>query len=251
MGIAMMPTMTAAMQAVPPTAIARTSTAMNIVRQSGASIGTALLSAGLFQILAVPIYATVANRVDLRWLMMIGLACFGVAMWLFTPITNDWGWRELLLPQAFRGLAQQFSVAPIVTLTLGSLPPDRLRSASGLFNLMRNLGGAIAIATCGTILNDRLNLHFLRLAEHLTSVNVQTADLVHAMTARYAALWSDPVHAQAAALKRLWLLAYREALVLTFGDAYLAIAACFALAVVMVPLMRKVRPPSTPSQDAH
>src|SRR5262249_55470691 len=63
-------------------------------------IGTALLSAGLFQILAVPIYATVANRVDLRWLMMIGLACFGVAMWLFTPITNDWGWRELLLPQA-------------------------------------------------------------------------------------------------------------------------------------------------------
>jgi MFS transporter, DHA2 family, multidrug resistance protein len=214
-------------------------------------IGTALLSAGLFQILAVPIYATVANRVDLRWLMMIGLTCFGVSMWLFTPVTNDWGWRELLLPQAFRGLAQQFSVAPIVTLTLGSLPPDRLRSASGLFNLMRNLGGAIAIASCGTILNDRLNLHFLRLAERLTSVNVQAANLMHGMTIRYAALWSDPVHAQAAALKQLWLLAYREALVLTFGDAYLAIGACFTLAVVMVPLMRKVRPPSTPSPDAH
>jgi MFS transporter, DHA2 family, multidrug resistance protein len=214
-------------------------------------IGTALLSAGLFQILAVPIYAMVANRVDLRWLMMAGLACFAIAMWLFTPVTNDWGWRELLLPQAFRGLAQQFSVAPIVTLTLGSLPPDRLRSASGLFNLMRNLGGAIAIATCGTILNDRLNLHFLRLAEHLTNVNMQAANLMQGMTVRYAALWSDPVHAQAAAVKRLWLLAYREALVLTFGDAYLAIGACFALAVVMVPLMRKVRPPSAPAQQAH
>ena len=116
---------------------------------------------------------------------------------------------------------------------------------------MRNLGGAIAIASCGTILNDRLNLHFLRLAERLTSVNVQAANLTHGMTTRYAALWSDPVHAQAAALKRLWLLAYREALVLTFGDAYLAIGACFTLAVVMVPLMRKVKPPSTPSPDAH
>ena len=83
-------------------------------------------------------------------------------MWNFTPITHDWGWRELLLPQAFRGFAQQFAVAPTVTLTLGGLAPERLKLASGLFNLMRNLGGAIGIAACGTILNDRTNLHFLR-----------------------------------------------------------------------------------------
>jgi DHA2 family multidrug resistance protein len=105
-------------------------------------IGMALLSAGLFQLLAVPIYGLLANRIDLRWLMMFGLACFGMAMWLFTSMTHDWGWHELLLPQAFRGFAQQFCVAPMVTLTLGILPPDRLRSASGLFNLMRNLGGS-------------------------------------------------------------------------------------------------------------
>jgi DHA2 family multidrug resistance protein len=83
-------------------------------------IGTALLSAGLFQFLAVPIYGLLANRIDLRWLMMFGLACFAMAMWLFTPLTHDWGCGELLLPQAFRGFAQQFCVAPIVTLTLSS-----------------------------------------------------------------------------------------------------------------------------------
>jgi MFS transporter, DHA2 family, multidrug resistance protein len=214
-------------------------------------IGMALLSAGLFQLLAVPIYALLANRVDLRWLMMFGLACFAMAMWSFTSVTHDWGWYELLLPQAFRGFAQQFSVAPIVTLTLGMFPPDRLRSASGLFNLMRNLGGAIGIATCGTILNDRTNLHFLRIAEHLTAANAQTMNLLHGMAARYAQSWGDPVHAQAAALKRLWLLAYREAQVETFADAYFAIAACFALAVVMVPLMRKVAPSNTPAPQAH
>ena len=103
--------------------------------------------------------------------MMFGLACFAVSMWNFTPITHDWGWRELLLPQAFRGFSQQFAVAPTVTLTLGGLAPERLKLASGLFNLMRNLGGAIGIAVCGTILNDRTNLHFLRLAEHLNSAN--------------------------------------------------------------------------------
>ena len=102
---------------------------------------------------------------------MFGLACFAISMWNFTPITHDWGWRELLLPQAFRGFSQQFAVAPTVTLTLGGLAPERLKLASGLFNLMRNLGGAIGIAVCGTILNDRTNLHFLRLAEHLNSGN--------------------------------------------------------------------------------
>ncbi len=92
-------------------------------------------------------------------------------MWNFTPITHDWGWRELLMPQAFRGFSQQFAVAPTVTLTLGAIAPERLKLASGLFNLMRNLGGAIGIAACGTILNDRTNLHFLRLAEHLNNTN--------------------------------------------------------------------------------
>jgi DHA2 family multidrug resistance protein len=214
-------------------------------------IGTALLSAGAFQLLAVPVYGALANRVDLRWLMMFGLACFGLSMWLFTPLNHDWGWRELLLPQAFRGFAQQFAVAPTVTLTLGILPPDRLRSASGLFNLMRNLGGAIGIAVCGTILNDRTNLHFQRIAEHLTYANTSMTNLVQTMAARYGAAWGDPLHGQAAALKKLWLLVYREAQVQTFADAYLAIAACFALAVLMVPLMRRVVPPKAPPEQAH
>ncbi len=214
-------------------------------------IGTALLSAGLFQLVAVVVYGAVANRIDLRWLMMFGLGCFAISMWLFTSVTHDWGWRELLVPQAFRGFAQQFSVAPIVTLALGSLGPERLRSASGLFNLMRNLGGAIGIAACGTILNDRLNLHFERIAEHLSAANAQAAGLLEAAAARYAHALSDPVHAHAAALKQLWLLALREAEVQTFADAYLVIAACFALAFFMVPLMRKVAPPQAPSIEAH
>ncbi|MGB6767917.1 MAG: DHA2 family efflux MFS transporter permease subunit [Methyloceanibacter sp.] len=214
-------------------------------------IGTALLSAGVFQLLAVPIYSLAANRIDLRWLMMFGLACFGIGMWSFTPLTHDWGWEELLLPHAFRGFAQMFCVAPIVTLTLGMLPPERLKSASGLFNLMRNLGGAIGIATCGTILNDRTNLHFLRIAEHLTAANAQAMNLVNSMTARYVQLWGDAGHAHAAAVKKLWLLAFREAQVETFADAYLVIAGCFAVAVLMVPLMRKVAPPKAPSSEAH
>ena len=214
--------------------------------------GLAVFSTGLFQLLAIPIYATLARRIDLRWLMMFGLACMGLGLWLYTPITHDWGWRELLLPQAFRGFAQQFAVAPTVTLTLGGLAPERLKPASGLFNLMRNLGGAIGIAACGTVLNDRGNLHFLRIAEHLTPANGAVEALLGRVGARYgAALGGDALHGHAAALKRLWALAWREAQVQTFSDAFLLIAACFAAAVAMVPLMRRVVPPKAPPADAH
>ena len=214
-------------------------------------IGTALLSAGIFQLMAVPVYGVLANRIDLRWLMMAGLACFGVATWLYASVTHDWGWRELILPQAFRGFAQQFCVAPIVTLTLGILPPDRLKSASGLFNLMRNLGGAIGIAACGTILNDRTNLHFLRIAEHLNTSNAAVTNFLNQLSLRYMESWGDTSHAQMAAAKKLWLLAFREAQTQTFADAFLAIAVCFAIAVVMVPLLKKVEPPKGPSPAAH
>jgi MFS transporter, DHA2 family, multidrug resistance protein len=136
-----------------------------------------------------------------------------------------------------------FAVAPTVTLTLGGLAPERLKLASGLFNLMRNLGGAIGIAACGTILNDRANLHFLRLAEHLTATNDAMLELLRRVGARYAeALGGDVAGGQAAALKQLWALAWREAQVQTFADAFLAIAACFVVATAMVPLMRKVAP---------
>ena len=78
--------------------------------------------------------------------MMFGLACFGLAMWSYSFITHDWGAAELLLPQVLRGFPQVFAVAPAVNLGLGSLPPERLKYASGLFNMMRNLGGAVGIA---------------------------------------------------------------------------------------------------------
>lgn len=218
---------------------------------SALDIGLAVFSTGVFQVLSIPVYAFFANRVDLRWLLMFGLSCFAVSLWNFAPITHDWGAEQLLLPQALRGLGQMFAVAPVVTLTLGGLAAERLKLASGLFNLMRNLGGAIGIAACATILNDRTNLHFLRLAEHLNSGNEAMDELLHGVGSSTAAWGNDAFNAQTAALKQLWALTYREAQTQTFADTFLVIMVCFVVAIAMVPLMRKIAPRKGPSADAH
>ncbi len=218
---------------------------------SALEIGLAVFSTGLFQIMSIPLYAALANRVDLRWLMMFGLALFGISMWQFAPITHEWGWLQLLLPQALRGMGQQFAIPPTVTLTLGGLPPSRLKFASGLFNLMRNLGGAIGIAVCATILNDRTNLHFQRMAENLTPMNEAMNGVIQSVGNTFTTQLGDAAAGQTAAVRQLWLLTYREALTMTFSDAFLTVMVCFVIATAMVPLMRRVMPPKGPSADAH
>jgi DHA2 family multidrug resistance protein len=213
--------------------------------------GIAIFSTGVASLLGVPIYILLARKFDTRWLMMLGLASFGLGMWSFSFITHDWGGDQLLVPQILRGFPQVFAVAPAVTLGLGSLAPERLKYASGLFNMMRNLGGAVGIAVCGAILNARTNFHFDAIAYHLTPANLSMERLIAGVSARYGEIPGSADAGHVAALKQLWLLTYREASTLAFADAFRAIMVAFIVATLLVPLLRKVVPPKAPLADAH
>jgi DHA2 family multidrug resistance protein len=213
--------------------------------------GVAIFSTGAASLIGVPVYIVLAKRFDTRWLMMFGLASFGLGMWSYSFITHEWGGDEFLLPQILRGFPQVFAVAPAVTLGLGSLSPERLKYASGLFNMMRNLGGAVGIAVCGAILNARTNFHFDAIASHLTPANGPMGRMVAAMTLRYGAMPGSPDSGHVAALKQLWHLAYREASTLAYADAFRAIMVAFIVATLLVPLLRQVAPPKAPATNAH
>jgi DHA2 family multidrug resistance protein len=213
--------------------------------------GVAIFSTGVASLIGVPVYVTLARKLDTRWLMMFGLASFGLAMWSFSFITHDWGSSELLVPQVLRGFPQVFAVAPAVTLGLGSLPMARLKYASGLFNMMRNLGGAVGIAVCGAILNSRTNAHFTDIASTMTPANGAMVRLVNGMSERYAAAFDSPASGHVAALKQLWQLVYREAATMAYADAFQAIMIAFAIATLFVPLLRKVAAPAPAPADAH
>ncbi len=207
-------------------------------------IGLAIFSTGAASVIGVPFYVVLARKLDLRWLMMVGLGSFALAMWSYSFITHDWGGDQLLVPQVLRGFPQVFAVAPAVTLGLGSLSPARLKYASGLFNMMRNLGGAVGIAASAAIINDRTNEHFLRIASHLTPANLKMERFLGSTQALYGAVPGAADAGHTAALKQLWALAYREATTLAFADAFRAIMLAFIVATLLVPLLRRVAPPS-------
>jgi DHA2 family multidrug resistance protein len=205
--------------------------------------GLAIFSTGAASLAGTPVFIALSRKIDARWLMMFGLACFGVSMWSFGFITSQWSGAELLVPQILRGFPQVFAVAPSVNLGLGSLPPERLKYASGLFNMMRNLGGAVGIAVSAAIINDRTNAHFQMIASNLTPANAAMNQFIAGVTARYRDVGASIADGHVAALKQLWQLAYAEASTLAYADAFHAIMLTFAAATLLVPFMRAVVAP--------
>ena len=113
---------------------------------SAMMIGETMFVSGAAMFLAAPIVGRLMLRVDMRLIIAAGLIIFALGSWQMTWITRDYDFYELLLPQILRGIGMMFAMVPTNNIALGTLRPDRVKNASGLFNLTRNLGGAVGLA---------------------------------------------------------------------------------------------------------
>src|SRR5262245_52325422 len=102
-----------------------------------------------------------------------------------TYLTPDWDFWELLWPQIFRGAGVMFAIVPVTNTALGTLPIERVKNATGLFDLTRNLGGAFGLAAITTWFNDRMDLHLARLHEAVNMTNIPARDVIAALAARF------------------------------------------------------------------
>jgi MFS transporter, DHA2 family, multidrug resistance protein len=207
---------------------------------SSMQIGLTVVVAGLFMMALSPFSTQIARRLDLRIMLGIGLSLFAVSMYLTAmSLSNQTGFWELFFPQALRGIALMFCYLPANMIALGTVPPENLKNAAGLYNLTRELGGALGLATIGTVMNDRLHFHWNRLIEDINPARPVVGHFLETQTARFEALISgDPAQA---ALKLLAGLVQREALVLTYSDALMMIGAVFVVGVMLMPLARPPR----------
>jgi DHA2 family multidrug resistance protein len=130
-------------------------------------------------------------------------------------------------------------------LALGTLSPDRVQNASGLFNLTRNLGGALGLALINTLLDQGRDLHRTELATAVSSGHADTQGWLDQMAATMAAQGvADPA---TAALAQLARMVEREAMVMTFNNVFLTMALAFAALLPLLLLTRPARPAGGPA----
>ncbi|MGM4926767.1 DHA2 family efflux MFS transporter permease subunit, partial [Tardiphaga sp. 804_B3_N1_9] len=108
---------------------------------SALMIGETMFVSGVAMFLTAPLVARLMQKIDMRYLIMTGLVLFAAGTWQMTWVTRDFDFYELLLPQILRGIGMMMAMVPINNIALGTLAPQMLKNASGLFNLTRNLGG--------------------------------------------------------------------------------------------------------------
>lgn len=208
---------------------------------NASEIGTTVFISGIAQLLGVPLAAMLSQRVDPRYVITAGLTLFAFGLWLFSYMTPDWGFAALFWPQVVRSFAIMLCIVPSVGLALGHFEGPELRYASGLFNLMRNLGGAIGIAVVTTWLGDFGRLHALRINEAMGASARDVSGLLNGLAKQLSAVTPDPDRAAQMAGAIVQRIVGREALTLAFDDVFRVMAWCFLAALVMVPFCRPAK----------
>jgi MFS transporter, DHA2 family, multidrug resistance protein len=207
-------------------------------------IGETMFVTGLMMFLTAPIVGRLIGKVDTRYVIVTGFISFAIGTWLMSHVTHEWDFWELFWPQIFRGFGLMMAMIPINNIALGTLPPQRVKDASAVFNLTRNLGGAVGLATLNTLLINRTDLHMARLKESLNWSRQPAVETLQGLTQRFHDFGSD---AGNMALKQLSGLLHREASVMAFADIFLLFTVMFACLVVMTVIIRKPDAPGAPA----
>jgi DHA2 family multidrug resistance protein len=200
--------------------------------------GLAVSPRGLGSIVAMPLVGLLVSKVDTRVLVSLGFAIFGVCSLIWGTITLEVSPWSMLIPIIISGFSLGLVFVPLSTVTLGSLPPQSVGNGSGLFNLLRNVGGSVGISVVNTILARHQQLHRTELSHHMAPMLPTVQQALDSFTNTLSTQSAD---AQQQAYGMLDALLSQQALLWSYVDdfRYMALA-CF-ICVPIVWGLKRVR----------
>jgi DHA2 family multidrug resistance protein len=211
---------------------------LGIVRDYEAfDIGLIMMVTGATQLAVAPLAVLLERRVGAAPLSLAGFLLLAAGLLgngFMTPATDFWG---LFWQQVARGAAVMLCLLPSTSLALECFPPAGVPNASGLFNLMRNLGGAIGLALIDTIIERRAPVHVQALVARLQAGDAAAALFVGLPTERFKGVPLGPIDDQTREMVEP--LVRRAGLVAAFDDAWLFIGLLVLLSLLLLPLIRR------------
>jgi DHA2 family multidrug resistance protein len=216
-------------------------------RHDAFEIGTIMLATGVAQLLAAPIAGALESRCDPRKLSAFGFAVFAIGLTLSAFQGRIADFDEMFWPQIVRGIAIMFCLLPPTQLALGALKASQVPDASGLFNLMRNLGGAIGIAAIDTILYGRTIGHGLALRDRLLAGDVTAAEAIGLDVQLF--LHPPPDVSQATTEAYVRPMVERAAFAMSVNEAWMLLALVAVAGLLLVPLAGRSAAAWKPNSD--
>ncbi len=209
-------------------------------------IGMVLAWVGLPQLLIIPFVPLLLKHFDARLIVCVGLSLFAASCFMNTHLSLDVGGDQLIWTNIVRALGQAIVLSPLSLITMAGMPRESSAAASGLFNMMRSLGGAVGTAALATIITKREQFHSNIIGQSVTPFGTTVQDFLAKMQGYF--LQHGVPDAQSAyhqAEILLGRLVARQALILAFSDTFAVLGGILVVAVVAILFTRLRGAPAT------
>jgi MFS transporter, DHA2 family, multidrug resistance protein len=210
-------------------------------------IGTVLVWIGLPQLLLLPLMPRVVKMVDSRYLIVVGFLLYIGGSLLASPVSSDFSGPQFISSSIVRALAQTLVMMPLAAISVAGIERENAPSASALFNMVRNMGGAIGIAVLQTFLTKREQFHSVILTSQVSLLDEPTRARLQRLTDLFMVrVTSDAQLAGHEAAVAVGRVLQRQALILGFSDTVIFQSALLGLGLVTVFFLKRWRVGAVP-----
>jgi DHA2 family multidrug resistance protein len=203
--------------------------------------GFAMAPRGIGSFLGMPAVGFLIAKLDSRKLVATGLVVGGLTLIWLGHLNLNAGYWDIFWPQFFQGLGLSMVFVPLTTISMDPIPRERMGNATSLFNLMRNLGGGIGIATTATLLARRSQSTVAILGANVNPYNPAARSMLAGTRDAFIAAGADPVTATSRAYAAVAGIVQRQATMVAFVEIFTLLGTIFLLLVPLVFLMKRPR----------
>jgi DHA2 family multidrug resistance protein len=212
--------------------------------------GYALYPRGVAAFFATFVVGRLVGKIQMRWMLVFGFSMLAYSSWLLSRINLQISMNSVVWPTILNGVAISFIFVPLTTITMSQLGQAQIGNASGLYNLMRNLGGSLGIAFVTTMLARGSQAHQAQMVHHLTATDrpfVQRFDAAKEMLSQH----TDLVTATKQAYSAVYSLLDQQAHLWAYVDNFFTFGALALMAIPLVFLFKRVSAAKKPPAGAH
>jgi DHA2 family multidrug resistance protein len=203
-------------------------------------IGEVLAWTGIPQLVMIPLVPRLMKSIDARILIGLGFTLFAVSNFMNIELSSDYAGAQLFWPNIVRAIGQAMLFTPLTVMASAGIEPENAGSASGLFNMTRNLGGAVGIALLQTLLTKREQFHSNVLVQSVSQFNEATrqriADLTHYFLTHGVL---DAATARHEAIVAIGRTVRKQATIMAYSDTFVLIGIALIVALLLTLILKK------------
>ncbi|HUT55417.1 MAG TPA: DHA2 family efflux MFS transporter permease subunit [bacterium] len=201
--------------------------------------GLVLGPGGAATLLFLPISGVLAQRGFARPILMIGLSISALSIFLMAHFNLFADFHAVIMPRVIQGIGMAFFFVPLTTLAVAGIPKEQMGNATGIFNLVRNIGASIGVAFSSTLLSQHAQEHQLRMIERLDLTSPQVSAALSTYSHYLFSRGIPPAFSSIAATGGLYGQIIRQSMMMAFNDTFFVM---FLFTLCVVPLVLLFRP---------